>query len=155
MDAANNADLKLRSKISDGYFQCYYCRLDLCKVELTDIRFEHYEPKIQSPQNIVPACKWCDEFKHDRMPEDFAKIVYDDSLVKRDKYAKTADSQQKLIEFAPLVACHHLGTSDQNLIEKMIEIAEKYYNVDLRHIPKGQVRYRYYELYRKRWISKG
>jgi hypothetical protein len=152
--AANNAYLKEGAKFKPGLFECYYCRLDLTTVSPEDVRFEHFIPKIPVTANIVQACKWCDEFKKDRMPEDFESIILNEDNVKQDKYAKTNEAREKLIEFAPLVACHSMGNSNPVWIDKMIEIADKKYRTDLSSVHPGQVRWRYYELFRKKWYQK-
>lgn len=152
--AANNACLKEGAKFKPGVFECYYCHMNLTTIPSEDVRFEHFTPKIHIPSNIVLACKLCDEFKQDRMPEDFESIIFDEENIKRDKYAKTNLAREKLIEFAPLVACHTMGNSKPKWIDKMIEIASRNYGIDLSSIHPVQVRWRYYELFRKKWYQK-
>jgi hypothetical protein len=151
--AANNAYLKEEAKFKSGLFECYYCRLDLTTISPEDVRFEHFIPKIQITTNIVQACKWCDKIKRDRMPEDFENIILNEDNVINDIYAKTNEAREKLIEFAPLVACHSMGNSNPIWINKMIEIANKKYGTDLSSLHQGQVRWRYYELFRRKWYQ--
>jgi hypothetical protein len=149
--AANNAYLKNWAKFQPELFECYYCRLDLSTIPPEDVRFEHFIPKWHVTANIVQACKWCDEFKQDRTPEDFESIILNEETVKQDKYAKTNEAREKLVEFAPLVACHSMGNSNPIWIDKMMIIAKEKYGVDLSIIHLGQVRWKYYELFRKKW----
>lgn len=142
------------NKYELGPYECYYCHMDLTTISSKDVRFEHFVPKLHIPSNIVLACKWCDEFKKDRMPEDFESIIFDEENVKRDKYANTNRKKEKLIEFAPLVACHSMGASRSKWLDKMVEIASKNYKIDLNNIHSGQVRWRYYELFRDKWYQK-
>lgn len=152
--AANNTYIKKDAEFKPGLFECYYCRLDLTTVRPEDVRFEHFIPKIHITTNIVQSCKWCDEFKKDRIPNYFENIIFNEELVKQDKYAKTNKAREKLIEFAPLVACHSMGNSNPIWIDKMIEIAKVNYGVDLSTIYPGQVRWKYSELFRKKWYQK-
>jgi hypothetical protein len=152
--AANNAYIKEGAKFKPGLFECYYCRMDLTTIPSEDVRFEHFIPKIHSTANIVQACKWCDKFKRDRTPEDFESIIFDEEIAKRDKYAKTKEAKEKLIEFAPLVACHSMGNSNPKWIDKMKEIAGRNYGINLSGFHQGQVRWKYYELFRKKWYQK-
>jgi hypothetical protein len=152
--AANNAYIKKEAKFKPGLFECYYCRMDLSTIPAENVRFEHFIPKMHVTANIVQACKWCDKFKRDRTPEDFESIIIDEENVKKDKYAKTNVERKKLIEFAPLVACHSMDNSNPIWIDKMIEIASRNYGVDLSKVHPRQVRWRYYELFRKNWYQK-
>ncbi|MNE24002.1 hypothetical protein D3C76_613680 [compost metagenome] len=57
------------------------------------------------------------------MPEEFENIIINDELVKIDRYTKTKASQEKLLQFAPLVACRSMHFD--LWVDKMIEIADK------------------------------
>ncbi|WP_256761285.1 hypothetical protein [Cohnella sp. WQ 127256] len=147
--AANLTDVKIRSKLNPQVFSCYYCLCSLIELPQNKVIFEHFIPKLHIPANIVSSCDACDKFKKDRQPEEFVRIIEDDKLIEIDKYVKTRMAKEKLLHFAPLVACR-VG-NPQLWKQKMIEIAEKYYKADLTIINKGQIRYHYASLYRKRW----
>lgn len=149
--AANNTDIRLKARINSQIFTCYYCHLELNKLETSQIRFEHFIPKLHKPSNIVSACEWCDSFKKDRLPEDFVRILEDSNKANSDVYTKTPMEKRKLIEFAPLVACRSVGLT-RLVLDNIINLAQTNYSIDLSNIEKGYVRWKYYELYRKKWI---
>jgi hypothetical protein len=140
-------------------FHCYYCDLPLSILNIEDVHFEHFHPKLQEPGNIVCACKWCDKFKADRTPNDFRDMMLDETLIETDKYTSKLE-KVKLRHFIPLVVRHSTWDSRTNTsigdiwLDKMIEIAKTDFKEDIDDgsTNKMNVRWRYYELFRSKWL---